>query len=209
MINPAEKKPRHRPVDEAKRSAILDAAREAFMTHGFAAATIEAIAAASGVSKVTVYNRFGSKEALFSAVVERECQTMGIGFLAISSTGGDLRQQLIDFGGKVVDFLTHSDLIRFEKRIGAETQHRPEVGELFLNAGPRKMRAKLTSLLENAVANGAIKPCDCQLAAGHLYGMIIGFDVFMARFSITPTDHARLRGNVVVAVDHFLAAYRP
>jgi TetR/AcrR family transcriptional regulator, mexJK operon transcriptional repressor len=201
------KRPRHRPVDERKRIAIMDAAREEFFAHGFAAASIETIASHSAVSKVTIYNRFGSKEALFSAVVERECQTMGIGLADLTSNSDDLRQQLIDFGHRVIDFLTLPHVIRFERRIAAETDQRPEIGELFLNAGPRKMRARLTDVIERAISNHSIMPCNAPLAAGHLYGMIVGFDIFMARFSSTPPDKEKLRMNVAQAVDQFLAAY--
>lgn len=202
------KKPRHRPVDLAKREAILDAARDEFFTAGFAAASIEAIAEAAAVSKVTIYNRFGSKEALFSEMVGRECQTMGVGLIAFDSNAGDLRQQLIDFGEKAVGFLTMPHIMRFEKHIGVESEQRPEIGELFLNAGPRRMRQKLADLLEHAVANGTIRQCDCLLAAGHLYGLIVGFDIFMARFSIEKPDADKLRRNVAAAVDTFLQAYR-
>jgi hypothetical protein len=61
--------------------------------------------------------------------------------------------------------------------------------------------------LDRAISNCAIKHCDATLAAGHLYGMIVGFDIFMARFSTDPPDTDRLRGNVAQAVDQFLAAY--
>jgi TetR/AcrR family transcriptional regulator, mexJK operon transcriptional repressor len=201
------KKPRHRPVDLAKREAILVAARDEFFAAGFAAASIESIAEAAGVSKVTIYNRFGSKETLFSEMVGRECQMMGVGLLAFENNAGDLRQQLIDFGEKAVGFLTMPHIMRFEKHIAVESEQRPEIGELFLNAGPRRMQQKLTELLESAVANGAITQCDCALAAGHLYGMILGFDVFMARFSMDQPDDRDLRANVEIAVDRFLAAY--
>jgi TetR/AcrR family transcriptional regulator, mexJK operon transcriptional repressor len=201
------KRPRHRPIDEGKRSAILDSACEEFFTHGFAAASIETIAANSNVSKVTIYNRFGTKEALFVEVVERECQKMSFGLADFDSTAADLRGQLINFGKRATDFLTSPQIVRFERRIGAETEQRPEIGELFLDAGPRKLHAKLTEVMERAVARHAIKPCDCGLAAGHLYGMIIGFDIFMARFSMAPPDTAQLHKHVVLAVDEFLQAY--
>jgi TetR/AcrR family transcriptional regulator, mexJK operon transcriptional repressor len=194
-------------VDLAKREAILDAARGEFFTAGFAAASIEAIAGAANVSKVTVYNRFGGKDGLFSAVIERECTSMGVGMIELVSETGDLRQQLVAFGEKALEFLTMPHIMRFEKHIAVESETRPEVGELFLNAGPRRMQQKLTDLLSQAMADGAIKPCDPVLAAGHLYGMIIGFDVFMARFAVEPPDQIKLRANVVEAVNRFMQAY--
>lgn len=201
------KRPRHRPVDLAKREAILDAARHEFFTHGFASASIETIASVSDVSKVTIYNRFKTKEALFAAVVDRECTMMSAVFIAPDATSTDFRAHLIAFGETVVDFLTQPHVMRFERRIGAEAEQRPEVGELFLDAGPRRLRRELTRLLEDAVAKGAIRHCDCALAAGHLYGLICGFDMFFARFSESGANKHQLQKQVPDAVDRFLAAY--
>jgi hypothetical protein len=54
---------------EAKRAAILTAAREEFAEHGFAGATIRAIARRAGVTHGLVMLHFSSKEQLFLAAV--------------------------------------------------------------------------------------------------------------------------------------------
>ncbi len=54
-----------------KRDMILDAATAAFRDEGFECASMDRIAELAGASKRTVYNHFGSKEALLQAVVER------------------------------------------------------------------------------------------------------------------------------------------
>lgn len=53
----------------ATRRAIIGAARKVFTGSGYAAATIEAVATAAGVSVPTVYAIFGSKPGLLSAVL--------------------------------------------------------------------------------------------------------------------------------------------
>ena len=58
--------PRGRPVDPAKREAIVAAAAHSFFDIGYAATSIEQIAADAGVSKVTIYNQFGDKHTLFA-----------------------------------------------------------------------------------------------------------------------------------------------
>lgn len=201
------KNPRHRPVSEAKRTAVLDAAREEFFAEGFAAARMERIARRSGVSKVTVYNRFGSKEALFVAMVQRECASMSAGLDRLTVELSDLKQQLIDFGESAMAFLMQSHVIRFERRIASESEHMPHIGELFLDAGPRRMQQKLIELIERAIVNRELKACDSRLAAGHLYGMLTGFDVFLSRFCNHALDKDDLHHRVVIAVDGFLAAY--
>lgn len=54
---------------EATKRAILSAARDVFISSGYSASTIEAVAAGAGVSVPTVYAVFGSKAALLSALI--------------------------------------------------------------------------------------------------------------------------------------------
>src|SRR5437660_12382514 len=58
-----------REASEHLRELILDAATELFLTHGFGAASIEAVAQRVRISKRTFYHRFSDKPALFAAVV--------------------------------------------------------------------------------------------------------------------------------------------
>jgi AcrR family transcriptional regulator len=53
------------------RHAIVDAARQVFNTHGYAAATIPAIAEAADVAVPTVYASVGGKSAILAALQER------------------------------------------------------------------------------------------------------------------------------------------
>ncbi len=54
-----------------KREEILEAATNAFREEGFDTTSMDRIAELAGASKRTVYNHFGSKEALFQAVIAR------------------------------------------------------------------------------------------------------------------------------------------
>jgi AcrR family transcriptional regulator len=60
-----------------KIEAILQGAMQEFLTHGFAATTMDNITAAAGVSKATVYSYFQDKEALFIALMEHLIQRHG------------------------------------------------------------------------------------------------------------------------------------
>jgi AcrR family transcriptional regulator len=55
----------------ANRRAVLDAALQAFLEHGYAAASIPAIAAAAGVSPEFVYKAFGAKPAVLKTLFDR------------------------------------------------------------------------------------------------------------------------------------------
>jgi AcrR family transcriptional regulator len=59
------------PLKAARRDRLIDVAEAEFLRNGLRAATMEGIAAAAGVSKVTVYGYFRDKDALFAAVATR------------------------------------------------------------------------------------------------------------------------------------------
>ena len=67
-----------------KGAVILDTARQMFLERGYDATSLDDVAAASGVSKTTVYNNFEDKEGLFSAVV-----------LSVTEAGPSCRQARI------------------------------------------------------------------------------------------------------------------
>jgi AcrR family transcriptional regulator len=52
------------------RQRVLEAARELFGQHGYAGTTVRAVATAAGVDPAMVFYFFGTKQGLFSAVVD-------------------------------------------------------------------------------------------------------------------------------------------
>jgi TetR/AcrR family transcriptional regulator, mexJK operon transcriptional repressor len=200
----------HRPVDLAKQDAILAAARAEFFSVGYAAASIERIAAAAAVSKVTIYNRFQNKERLFSAVIGNECVKMRGEIQELSETSEDLRSNLMAFAWSILRFLSSPDIIRFERMIAAEVERYPEMGTLFLNAGPYQMKALIAQMFAEAMGHGLLVKDDPEIAAAHFYGMVKGFNDIEWRF-LNADDAARsLDANIMSAtVDRFLRAYRP
>jgi AcrR family transcriptional regulator len=61
----------------ATRGAIVDAARRAFASHGYADVNMADVAEAVGVGKGTVYRHFASKEALFTAAAAEAVTSVG------------------------------------------------------------------------------------------------------------------------------------
>ncbi|GAA4177279.1 TetR/AcrR family transcriptional regulator [Phytohabitans flavus] len=69
--------PRERADAARNRAAVLDAAATLFREHGVAAVSMDAVAAAAGVGKGTLFRRFGDKAGLAVALLdarERELQ---------------------------------------------------------------------------------------------------------------------------------------
>lgn len=195
-----------RPADPAKRDAIIAAAAHAFFKQGYAASTIEGIAADAGVSKVTIYNHFGDKRALLCAAVECECERIRGHFEIESGTGGSLRDRLLAIGTAMVAFLSRPEMIQFERRIAAETEHDPDIGLAFLDNGPRRMKAAFAALLERMRSQGELDIPDPVLAAEQFASLCKGMGDLERRFG-APADPVRDAQRIEGAVEVFLRAY--
>jgi AcrR family transcriptional regulator len=71
-VNPKRRYDSRRREHRARttRRAIVDAARDQFLSNGYATTTVASIAASAGVSVETVYKGFGGKPGLVSAVAD-------------------------------------------------------------------------------------------------------------------------------------------
>lgn len=195
-----------RPADTAKREAILDAASRAFFESGFAATSIEQVAADAGVSKVTVYNHFTDKRGLFAAAVERECGKMRGQFQVTPDLRGTLRQRMTAVGEAMMAFLSRPEMVQFERRIAAETEHEPSIGAAFLASGPHRMKAAFAGLMRAMVEAGEVEIDDVELAVEQFASMCKGMGDLERRFGY-PVDPVRNRQRIEGAVEVFCRAY--
>lgn len=74
-------------------NAILTAATEIFLSHGFEAASMEAIAQAANIPKSTLYKRYADKRALLAAVIDVRVEAWSANSSRRNSTLGDSLEQ--------------------------------------------------------------------------------------------------------------------
>lgn len=193
-------------MDAAKREAIIAAAAQSFFSRGFAASSIEQIAADAGVSKVTIYNNFGDKRALLAAAVEQECSRMRGIFSFDGVTGDNIGQQLAAIGQAMLEFLSRPEIIQFERGLSAEIDQHPGIGEEFLRSGPYQMKAAFAAFLEEAEKRGELVVANHWLAAEQFVSMCKGMGELERRFGVASDpqeDAQRISG----AVHVFLQVY--
>ncbi len=189
-----------------KERALLDGALRVFARDGYSRASIQSLATEAGVSTRTIYNRYGSKEALFRAVIldsanrvaEREI------VLADRLLGRitDLRRDLIAFGVAWATpdpaSLSHFAMIR---QVAADADHiDPDVLAAWRRAGPERVRSAIAEHLLAMSSQRLLKVQDGQIAAVHLIQLTAGTVNSIA--SATDIEHLVTEG-----VDVFLAAY--
>ncbi|MGY1708507.1 TetR family transcriptional regulator [Geodermatophilus sp. SYSU D00758] len=88
-----------------RRAQLLDVGRELFARRGYAATSVEELAARAGVSKPVVYEHFGGKEALHAAVADRELRRLLDRFGAALAAGGPPRTLLEGAAAVLLDYV--------------------------------------------------------------------------------------------------------
>jgi AcrR family transcriptional regulator len=86
------------------RLRILEAAGELFADRGYAATTIEAVAARASVAVDTVYAIFGAKKSLLSAVIDHRVTGSTEGSDVLAGEGPHALQTMVDQGQMIAAF---------------------------------------------------------------------------------------------------------
>lgn len=159
-----------------KELVILEAASKVFMEHGFSASTTDMIQREAGVSKATLYARFASKEALFFAVIERQCGRLERALLEIEPVSGDLRSTLSALGRAYLDIVLSVAGLALFRVVVAEAPRFPQLARHFFVRGPQLMNRAVAKLLTLAAAHGEIdlQGVGVDAAAGLFVGMLRG-----------------------------------
>ncbi|MGA2836612.1 MAG: TetR/AcrR family transcriptional regulator [Acidimicrobiales bacterium] len=119
---------------------ILDAALKAFASQGYEAMSLRSLNAGLGLSHGTISQRFGTKERLYLAAVDR-------GFAVLMEDIDSRRRHFLDVIDPADDLADLRATIR--SFLGA-AQLRPELGRLMNQEGPRAT-VRLRHLVESAV----------------------------------------------------------
>ena len=139
--------PRRRKVT-AKKEGILDAALGVFLSDGFAGTSIERIAAAANVSKMTVYRHFDSKEALFLATINRHCdQIYDVEMHAPAASREEARAALREFGWTFINTIVAYDVMALWRMLVGEVSRFPEIGAHFYDVAPARTIEVITRIL--------------------------------------------------------------
>ncbi len=218
---------------EARREAILAAAKALFEEVGFEQATMSEITARVGRSKATLYRYFDSKEALFLELVRRSAgehsgQMMAMlhpcgslspehGFppevtelLALLDPNEDVITTLTDFGERVLaTFHTPQKVAAWRMMIPAAANH-PEVGRLFYENGPCRGMKYLENYFAAVMKAGKLRNADPRVMTAHFIALTEAEVGEPGLFNARPElDAAQIKAVIERAIDVFIRAYGP
>ena len=196
--------------DVPKRRQIIDGACRVFLERGFDAASMGEIARAARVSKGTLYVYFNSKEELFEAIVEEQCNAQAEQIFSFDSNDRDVEAVLTRLGDTFVHFLCRRPGgISPLRTVIAIADRMPELGAKFYRAGPALGISSLKAYLEQQVAAGVLKPHDSEVVAAQFIDSCLSltFKPMLFNFAGPPSDQEISRV-VRSAVRTFVAAHR-
>jgi TetR/AcrR family transcriptional regulator, mexJK operon transcriptional repressor len=165
---------------DRKRRAIVEAATAAFLDHGYSGTSMDAVAAAAGVSKQTVYQHFGDKQRLFRELIAATVQSASdpvydeVRRLADS---GRLEKDLRDLARRLLTLVLQPTMMRLRRLVIAETRQFPDLGRIFYDLGPGRTIAALADAFAELTRQGRLNTPDATLAATQFNWLIMSAPV--------------------------------
>jgi AcrR family transcriptional regulator len=162
------------PASQERRRSILMAGKHLFFEHGYQLASIDRIAEAAGTTKRTVYDHFGSKEALFAEVIAFGCRQ----FVELLPAPEDLpiapAEGLRAFVERLGQLLARPEIIRFQRLIIAEAERHPEFSRVLHETALLGAEQRLADYLSACVADGRLPAQDTDQAARIVLDLTVG-----------------------------------
>jgi TetR/AcrR family transcriptional repressor of mexJK operon len=188
---------------------LLKAAVEVFLEKGFVAASVDEIAARAKASKITFYNHYGNKEALFEAVIRRQNAAL------LKTMGGTIRDDfplenlLTEFARRIHALFLEKDTVKMVRVLHAEADRFPQLASVFEHAGPSHAIETLAAELERRMANGSLRKADPVLAAEQFLHLALGELTRRVLLGLRPPlSKAETSKRIASGIDVFLRAYR-
>ncbi|WP_199701361.1 TetR/AcrR family transcriptional regulator [Jiangella rhizosphaerae] len=204
-------------VDEGrtarKRRAILEAATEVFLQHGYVGASMDQVAAKAAVSKQTVYKQFADKEHLFAEIIVGRTSVLGDRLARVYATlddATDPRPALRDVCHQLLASLSRPDVLQLRRLVIAEADRFPEVSGRWWEQAFHPSLVVLGEALQRMADRGLLRELDDPtLAAYHLAGLVMykpmNRMMFAGTAAVSPPDELEYLADR--AADVFLAAY--
>jgi TetR/AcrR family transcriptional repressor of mexJK operon len=199
---------------ERRRQAIIQAAIEVFLRHGYLGATTDEIAARASVSKQTLYKHFADKQHLFAEIILDSTVQLVDGLSdAVATTlhdAQDVRKALRDLADRFLRGLLQPDVLRLRRLVLAEADRFPEVGRAWFDRGFDRTLVILGEAMRLLADRGLLRNISDPTAAAYQFAGLVMYQpmnqvMFAGTDALPPAD--KLNRIADSAVEVFLASY--
>ena len=152
---------------------ILDVATALFLSRGFGATSIEAVAGRAHISKRTFYHRFRDKAELYRAVVRRLLQHWLPEFEALFDAPAPLDILLGRLARRMLAVALSPEALALRRLLLAEAERFPELVDIAIEQGATRAIERTAALLEVECRAERIALDDCRFAAMQFQEMVL------------------------------------
>ncbi|AFZ16320.1 TetR/AcrR family transcriptional regulator [Allocoleopsis franciscana] len=188
-----------RELSAEKTNAILDGAMQEFLANGYAATSMDKVAAAAGVSKATVYSHFQGKQGLFTALVQRlACKKEIFSLERLQSVQDDPASFLRRFAiGMLENVADDPQVLTFLRIIIGESGRFPELARAFVQ---NIEKPTLELLSQYFASHPELQIPDPEVAARMFVGTLVHFVILrdvLHSGDLVPMERDRLLDNLL------------
>lgn len=159
----------------ARAEELLDKALDMFLEHGFEATTIEAISTALGMSRRTIYARYGDKDTLFRAALQRAIDEWIVPVEDLrAAESEDLAETLLGVARLWQANIRRPSGWRLVRIANTEAFTRPEVAQYLRAQMGAGTIGYVTDLLRRRLRDGAPMPEADEAAAAFMILIVEG-----------------------------------
>ena len=189
---PTDQDPIRQQLIEARRSQILDAAATVFAEKGFHRTTTKDIASKAGIAEGTIYNYFGSKDALLIGMMSRLAELETLGDELTEALQGDVRDFFVAIFRRRVEHIVEGE--KTLQAILPEVLVNAELRERYYQQFVLRIAEMLEQYIRTRIELGHIRQVDATLTtrvvqamfAGLLVLRIFGDEVIVERWEALP-----------------------
>ena len=204
-------RPSARARQAERRRAIEAAAYELLAEVGYRSASLLAIAKRARASNETLYQWYGSKQALFRSLVEDNASEVRELLVGLSAGEGGAMAVLEALGPLLLGLVTSDRAIQLNRAAAADVDDGGALGEAIAVAGREAVMPLLTDLLRRLVNERQIAvagEAEVALAAETYVALLVGdWQVRRVIGVMAEPTPAQLRARAARALQLFLALY--
>lgn len=197
IIAASRSKPRGRPRSFIP-SEVLDRVRAVFMAKGFAAASLDELAAAAGLNRPSLYAAFGDKEQLYIAALRFYGEKSVEALDQILAAPGTIEQRLGKVYNAAIDLYTappHRPGCMIVGTAAAESPMHPQIATVA-----RGLLAGIEGSFERAFADSRLSTTPSPPARARMAGAILYAIAIRARLGAKATELRAFAASMVPAI---------
>ncbi len=175
---------------EETRAKLIHAARKAFATKGYAAASMDELTAEAGLTRGALYHNFGDKRGLLQAVIDQIDAEMLARMHAVADRADSPWQGLLDESIAYMDMAVEPEIQRIMLLDGPAV-----LGDPSQWPNQTACLRRTTEVIQALVEEGVVAPVDAEAAARLLNGAALNASLWIAA---ADDPHAVLERSVKV-----------